>query len=204
MLVIVVLSGGSTAVRSLFCVLFRNEMRGSDELPRPPPAGLLCSAAQVAPALVSGCVPSSALVGRPFQARSPARRPCCQVMLLSAAAPLRAKEQMVAPRAAWMPSDTSRLPVTMPRATSPSSSSWARHGSWGPPASPARVGRGWGVREVCSLCFWPVSSFAGSSCVHAGARRGTVLKPSVTGGSFLLFGLQKMAPVASHSVTLRS
>lgn len=84
MLVIVVLSGGSTAVRSLFCVLFRNEMRGSDELPRPPPAGLLCSAAQVAPALVSGCVPSSALVGRQFQARSPARRPCCQVMLLSA------------------------------------------------------------------------------------------------------------------------
>lgn len=100
MLVIVVLSGGSTAVRSLFCVLFRNEMRGSDELPRPPPAGLLCSAAQVAPALVSGCVPSSALVGRPFQARSPARRPCCQVTLLSAAAPLRAKGQMVAPRAA--------------------------------------------------------------------------------------------------------
>lgn len=42
MLVIVVLSGGSTAVRSLFCVLFRNEMRGSDELPRPPPQA--CSA----------------------------------------------------------------------------------------------------------------------------------------------------------------
>lgn len=91
MRVIVILRGASAAVPALFCVLSRNDMRGGGGRPSPPPSPVPALRCRWPLLWSRDASPALSLQGAP---------PGQQITLVSAAAPLRAKEQMVAPWAA--------------------------------------------------------------------------------------------------------
>lgn len=186
-------------------------MRTSDKLPSLPrarAAGLLCGPSGHSRD-VSQALP---LLGVEVSAARPAAGP----VVLAASSRSSLQPWCSGHRSRWPPCGPPRCPPTLlslmlcpgPRRLPTAPGQGVLGGLTEAPWGQGRVGvMGAGVGEVCSLCFCPVNSSSGNSCecvsVGWGAfvcwgKGDTILKPSVTGGPFLLSGLQKMASLWSR------